>query len=65
MWNGNWHYKKITEKHSVSQVQNRDALKIKEIESCGYIPYVIKDTGKYNKSFVEEQFKLFLEKFVV
>ena len=32
LWNGNWHHKKITKKHSVLQVQNRDRIKIKEIE---------------------------------
>ena len=26
----------------------------------GYIPYVIKDMGKYNKAFVEQEFELFL-----
>ena len=37
------HYNKIKKKHSVKQVQNRDRIKIKEIISCGYVPYVIKD----------------------
>jgi len=60
LWNGVWHYKKITEKHSVKQVQNRDKIKISEIEKCGYIPYIIKDMGKYNKHFVKEKFKEFL-----
>ena len=61
LWNGNWHYKKITKKHSVLQVQNRDKIKINEILKCGYIPYIIKDTGKYNKYFVENKFKEFLK----
>jgi hypothetical protein len=59
MWNGVWHYKKITEKHSVEQVQNRDRIKIKEIKKCGYEPYIIKDMGKYNPQFVEEEFEKF------
>lgn len=62
LWNGKWHYEKITKNHSVKQVQNRDKLKIKEIKSCGYIPYVIKDMGNYNPEFVEEQFKVFMSK---
>jgi hypothetical protein len=63
MWNGIWHYKKITKNHSVKQVQNRDKLRIIEIEKMGYIPYTIKDMGKYNPLFVEKQFNQFLEKF--
>lgn len=57
LWNGIWHYKKIKKEHSVKQVQNRDNLKVKEIESCGYIPYIIKDMGRENKDFVESEFK--------
>ena len=61
IWNGPWHYKKIKENHSVEQVQNRDKIKILEIQKAGYIPYIIKDMGKYNKSFVEIEFQKFLE----
>lgn len=61
LWNGKWHYQKITKKHSLKQVQNRDRIKIKEIESCGYKPYVIKDEGKYNPKFVREEFEKFLQ----
>lgn len=61
LWNGKWHYEKITEKHSVKQVQNRDKIKIKEIKLCGYTPYVIKDMGGYNPEFVKEQFEKFLD----
>ena len=56
LWNGVWHYKKITEKHSVKQVQNRDDIKINEIIKLGYKPYTIKDLGRFNKSFVENEF---------
>lgn len=56
LWNGIWHYKKITKQHSVKQVQNRDLIKINEIKKIGYEPYIIKDLGKYNKSFVENEF---------
>lgn len=61
LWNGKWHYEKIKKEHSVKQVQNRDNIKIKEITKCGYIPYIIKDMGKYNKTFVNEQFNIFIE----
>ena len=57
LWNGKWHYEKITEKHSVEQVQNRDKIKIEEIKKLGYIPYIIKDMGKYNPNFVENEFQ--------
>ncbi len=60
LWNGKWHYEKIKEKHSVEQVQNRDLIKMREIEGKGYKYYVIKDMGKYNKLFVENKFKDFL-----
>ena len=57
LWNGKWHYKKIKKEHSVEQVQNRDRIKIKEIEKLGYVPYIIKDMGKFNKEFVENEFE--------
>ena len=65
MWNGIWHYKQITSSHSVSQVQNRDKIKIDNIIKCGYIPYVVSDLGSYDPAFVESEFhkfKCFLEK---
>lgn len=60
LWNGKWHYEKIKKEHSVEQVQNRDKIKIKEIENAGYIPYIIKDLGKYNLEKVNNEFKFFL-----
>lgn len=60
LWNGKWHYEQITKSHSVEQVQNRDKIKIEEIKKCGYIPYIIKDMGKYNFEFVKEKFKEFI-----
>lgn len=59
LWNGVWHYKKITKKHSVEQVQNRDKIKIDEIKKSGYKPYIIKDMGSYDKLFVENEFENF------
>lgn len=60
LWNGKWHYEKITHKHSLEQVQNRDIIKIKEIEKSGYISYIIKDLGSYNIEFVEKEFEKFI-----
>lgn len=57
LWNGKWHYEQLTLTHSLKQVQSRDAIKMKEIENFGYFPYVIKDLGKYNPIFVEEEFR--------
>lgn len=61
LWNGPWHYKQITKSHSVKQTQNRDKIKINEIEECGWTPYIIKDMGKANKDFVKEKFDEFLK----
>ena len=60
LWNGKWHYKKITKTHSLKQVQNRDKIKINEIKNYGYEPYIIKDMGSHNKKFVEEKFNEFI-----
>ena len=59
-WNGKWHYEKITKKHSVKQVQNRDKLKYENVKSLGYNNYVIKDLGREDPEFVNEQFKIFI-----
>lgn len=61
LWNGVWHYKKITKKHSVKQVQNRDKIKIKEIINSQYTPYIIKDMGKENLTFVKKEFDKFID----
>ncbi len=60
LWNGKWHYEQIG-KHALSQVQARDRIKIQKIVEAGFKPYVIKDLGKHNPKFVEEQFKRFLQ----
>lgn len=64
MWNGVWHYKKITKEHSVEQVQNRDKIKIKEILNYGYIPYIIEDMGKFSEEKVESEFDI-IKKYVL
>lgn len=61
LWNGVWHYKKITEKHSISQIQNRDKIKLREIVNAGYVPYVIKDMGKYSIDKVNKEWSIFIE----
>jgi hypothetical protein len=63
LWNGKWHYEQICKGHSLSQVQNRDKIKISEIIQYGYIPYIIQDLGKCNKSFVHDQFRI-LQKYI-
>lgn len=59
-WDGNWHHKKITKKHSLKQVQNRDLIKRKEFTKIGLINYTILDYGNYNPEFVEQEFVKFL-----
>lgn len=59
MWNGIWHYKQISKTQSLNQVQARDRIKTAIIYKYGYIPYVIKDMGKYNRAFVEQEYEIF------
>ena len=35
-------------------------MKISVIEKYGYTAYIIKDMGKYNKTFVEQEFEIFM-----
>lgn len=60
LYNGKWHYEKVMEGHSVSQVQNRDRIKIEKIKKSGYLSYIIKDTGRFSREFVEKEFEKFL-----
>lgn len=62
LWNGAWHYKdKIRKGHSLLQVQTRDKIKLDVIERHGFQSYVIKDMGRHNPAFVQEEFKKFVE----
>lgn len=64
LWNGNWHRKKLTRKHSVKQVEVRDKIKLDEIKKMGYTAYIIEDNGKFNPQFVNDEFvkfKLFID----
>lgn len=64
LWNGPWHYRKITKNHSLKRVQNRDKIKLKEIKNCGYTSYIIKDlNGKYDINKVEREFEKLLKIF--
>lgn len=56
LWNGPWHRVKLTSRHSLKQVQTRDRLKIEAIIRCGFTTRVIEDHGRYNPSFVKDQF---------
>jgi hypothetical protein len=59
LWNGQWHYNQISKTQSLKQVQSRDKIKLSVIEKFGYTPYIIKDMGKYNTKFVEQEFEIF------
>lgn len=61
LWNGKWHYEQIKKGSSLSQIQNRDKIKIKEITKMGYTSYVIKDMGKYNPEFVKSEYEKFIK----
>lgn len=60
LWNGIWHYEKVTPNHKIEQVKNRDKLKLEEITANGYVPYIIKDMGQYNPEFVKAEFEKFI-----
>lgn len=62
LWNGPWHYKEMFGNHSLKQVQNRDAIKMREIRKMGYTPYVVEDVSRsYNgAAFVQSEFEKLL-----
>jgi hypothetical protein len=59
LWNGIWHYKQLAKTQSLKQIQARDMVKTAIIKKYGYIPYVIKDMGRYDKGFVDQEFEIF------
>lgn len=59
MWNGPWHYRKITKAHSLEQVQNRDIIKQQEIKKAGFEVYVVRDNGSHNPKFVVQEYEKF------
>ena len=57
LWDGPWHFRKVTEGHNLEQVQYRDRCRIQEIRNCGYRDYIIRDDDtEYNKDIVQEEF---------
>lgn len=58
LWNGKWHYQQIGNSR-LQQIQNRDKIKLGEIEKSGYLAYIIKDMGKRDDRFVQVQFARF------
>ena len=61
LWNGVHHYKTVYKEQSLSQVQNRDKIKLDQIAKHGYTAYTIKDMGKVKPEFVKQEFMKFLE----
>lgn len=62
LWNGIWHYKKVNKNHNLEQVQRRDKWKREIIVNNGSTFYIIKDMGKADENFVQQQFNLFIHK---
>lgn len=62
LYDGIHHYKKIYKDQKLDQIQARDKIKRSIILDNGYTYYSVKDLGKFNKLFVEEQFNLFIHK---
>lgn len=60
LWNGKWHYEEIMPGTSLKQIQNRDAIKLKEIARAGYEAYVIKDMGGKDEAFAKREFDKFV-----
>ena len=61
LWNGPWHYKKITQAHNLEQVQTRDKIKLDVIAKNNFTAYVVQDMGKHNPKFVEQEFEKFMK----
>lgn len=59
-WNGRFHYKQLMKSQSLEQVQARDRVKTAVINKYGYRFYVIKDMGKYDRDFVDQEFEIML-----
>jgi len=60
-WNGRFHYKQLMKSQSLKQVQARDKIKESIItKKYGYQFYVIKDMGKYDRDFVDQEFEIML-----
>jgi hypothetical protein len=68
LYNGIWQsqrfgqYKQVRKNHNLAQVQARDKIKESVIKNNGYSYHIVKDMGKFDKEFVEHQFRLFIHK---
>ena len=62
LYNGIFHYKKVYKDQKLERMISKDRLKEKIIIANGYTYYIVKDMGKFNKEFVQEQFNLFIHK---
>lgn len=60
LWNGPWYYTQISKTQSLAQIQTKDKVKTSIINKYDYTPFVIKDIGKHNKKFVEQEFEIFM-----
>lgn len=59
LWNGPWHYRKITKQHSLKQTQNRDKIKTNKMIEFGFSFLIIKDCD--NKMTPEKAFEFILQ----
>lgn len=62
LYNGVWHYQQVRKNHNLNQVQARDKLKQNIINDNGFEYYIVKDMGRFDELFINEQFNLFIHK---
>ena len=60
LYDGIHHNKKIYKDQNLNQIQARDKIKRSIILDNGYTYYTVKDLGKFDKKFVENQFNMFI-----
>ena len=60
LYNGIWHYQQVRKNHNLNQVQTRDTIKKSIILENGYNYHIVKDMGKFNPKFVQDQFNFFI-----
>jgi hypothetical protein len=63
-YNGIWHYKQVRKNHKLAQVQARDTIKKQIVKDNGYSHYIIRDLGKFDKTFITLEFYKFLHSLV-
>lgn len=62
LYNGIFHYKKVYKDQKLERMIAKDRLKEKIIVDNGYTYYTVKDLGRFNKNFAENEFNLFIHK---